>query len=144
MKLKSEPTVARIAKLLRAQPFNIRIEGHTDNVPIHNSQFSSNWQLSTARAVRDDGLFLYRVMAFRPTGSRPPVLPNSTLLRQTRQRKEDSRIAGSTLSCSLATRCNPHKPMALASTQTCPTLGRLQASRPAVNYFVKATGLSGR
>lgn len=58
VKLKSEPTVARIAKLLRSQPFNIRIEGHTDNVPIHNSQFSSNWQLSTARAVGMTSLFI--------------------------------------------------------------------------------------
>jgi chemotaxis protein MotB len=30
---------------------NIRIEGHTDNVPIHNSRFPSNWELSTARAT---------------------------------------------------------------------------------------------
>ena len=58
VKLKSEPTVARIAKLLRGQPFSIRIEGHTDNVPIHNSQFSSNWQLSTARAVGMTSLFI--------------------------------------------------------------------------------------
>lgn len=28
----------------------LRVEGHTDNVPIHNAQFSSNWELSTARA----------------------------------------------------------------------------------------------
>ena len=58
VKLKSEPAVARIAKLLRAQPFNIRIEGHTDNVPIHNSQFSSNWELSTARATEMTDLFI--------------------------------------------------------------------------------------
>jgi chemotaxis protein MotB len=29
----------------------IRIEGHTDNVPIHTRQFPSNWELSTTRAV---------------------------------------------------------------------------------------------
>lgn len=58
VKLKSEPTVARIANLLRDQPFNIRIEGHTDNVPIHNSQYSSNWQLSTARAIGMTALFI--------------------------------------------------------------------------------------
>ena len=29
----------------------LRIEGHTDNVPIHNKQFASNWELSTARAT---------------------------------------------------------------------------------------------
>ncbi len=30
--------------------FNIEVEGHTDNVPIRTAGFSSNWELSTARA----------------------------------------------------------------------------------------------
>jgi chemotaxis protein MotB len=30
---------------------HLRIEGHTDNVPIHNAAFASNWDLSTARAM---------------------------------------------------------------------------------------------
>jgi len=29
----------------------VRVEGHTDNIPIHNEQFVSNWELSMARAV---------------------------------------------------------------------------------------------
>lgn len=29
---------------------HVRIEGHTDNIPIHNAQFATNWELSTARA----------------------------------------------------------------------------------------------
>ncbi len=29
----------------------IRIEGHTDNVPINTVRFPSNWELSTARAT---------------------------------------------------------------------------------------------
>jgi chemotaxis protein MotB len=28
----------------------IRVEGHTDNLPIHTAQFPSNWELSSARA----------------------------------------------------------------------------------------------
>ena len=29
----------------------MRVEGHTDDVPIHNATFASNWELSTARAM---------------------------------------------------------------------------------------------
>jgi len=42
--------IARVATAV--QPFgqSMRIEGHTDNVPIHTREFRSNWELSTARA----------------------------------------------------------------------------------------------
>ena len=43
--------IARLAAILRERPENLRIEGHTDNVPIHNSKYASNWELSTARAT---------------------------------------------------------------------------------------------
>ena len=29
----------------------MRVEGHTDDMPIHNAQFATNWELSTARAA---------------------------------------------------------------------------------------------
>jgi len=32
-------------------PWILRVDGHTDRVPIQSSHFSSNWELSTARAV---------------------------------------------------------------------------------------------
>jgi chemotaxis protein MotB len=35
-----------------------RIEGHTDNVPIHNGKHDSNWELSTARATEIIKLFI--------------------------------------------------------------------------------------
>lgn len=31
---------------------NVKVDGHTDNLPINNSQYPSNWELSTARAVK--------------------------------------------------------------------------------------------
>jgi chemotaxis protein MotB len=37
---------------------DIRIEGHTDNVPIHNGKYDSNWELSTARATEIIKLFI--------------------------------------------------------------------------------------
>jgi len=51
MPAKSLEVVDRIAATLRPLSYNIRVEGHTDNAPIHTSQFPSNWELSTARAT---------------------------------------------------------------------------------------------
>jgi chemotaxis protein MotB len=41
--------LTRLAASLPSGP--LRVEGHTDNVPIHTAQFASNWELSTARAT---------------------------------------------------------------------------------------------
>ncbi|MHA1558388.1 MAG: OmpA family protein [Alphaproteobacteria bacterium] len=32
-------------------PWVLRIDGHTDSLPIHNEKYPSNWELSTARAI---------------------------------------------------------------------------------------------
>jgi len=56
----SEAAIKRIAKVLADQPNDLRIEGHTDNVPIHNEHFASNWELSTARATELIQLFITR------------------------------------------------------------------------------------
>jgi chemotaxis protein MotB len=40
-----------IAQSLMPIRNQIRVEGHTDNTPIHNERFPSNWELSTARAT---------------------------------------------------------------------------------------------
>ncbi len=43
----------------RALPHQgMRVEGHTDNVPIHTAQFASNWELSTVRAAAITRLLL--------------------------------------------------------------------------------------
>jgi chemotaxis protein MotB len=47
----SQSAFSRIAWLLAERKYRVRIEGHTDNRPIHNAQFSDNWDLSTARAT---------------------------------------------------------------------------------------------
>jgi chemotaxis protein MotB len=47
----AEDAFSRVANILSEHPFPIRVEGHTDNVPIHTAQFASNWELSTARAT---------------------------------------------------------------------------------------------
>jgi chemotaxis protein MotB len=60
-------TLTRIAHVLNTQGFQIRVEGHTDNVPIHNPQFKSNWELSTARATEVISLMVERY-GFDPQG----------------------------------------------------------------------------
>jgi chemotaxis protein MotB len=43
--------IKRIATVLTSYGLDLRVEGHSDNIPIHNAAFASNWELSTARAM---------------------------------------------------------------------------------------------
>jgi chemotaxis protein MotB len=51
-------TLRQIGQSLACTPYDVRIEGHTDPVPIHNAEFDSNWELSSARATRIARLLL--------------------------------------------------------------------------------------
>jgi len=53
-----QPALSRIADFIaHKEGYEVVVLGHTDDTPIHNSQFPSNWELSAARAV-DVGKFL--------------------------------------------------------------------------------------
>ncbi|MBW2638213.1 MAG: OmpA family protein [Deltaproteobacteria bacterium] len=45
------PYIDKMIGIAQQNPCLVKVEGHTDNVPINTSEFSSNWELSTARAV---------------------------------------------------------------------------------------------
>jgi chemotaxis protein MotB len=60
MKASSQSALDRIASLLRQRDYRLRIEGHTDDSPIHTAQFPSNWELSTARATAIVRLLIVR------------------------------------------------------------------------------------
>lgn len=45
------PILAKLADILKDIPNPVQVEGHTDNVPIQNPKFPSNWELSAARAA---------------------------------------------------------------------------------------------
>jgi len=47
----SFPIIAKIAAVIQDLPQPLRLEGHTDARPVHNSRFRSNWELSAARAI---------------------------------------------------------------------------------------------
>ena len=77
------PLLKRIGEALQAEPGKVIIEGHTDNVPIKNARFPSNWELSMARAkavlnalsryVSDDSR-----LSADGRGDAEPVAPNDT------------------------------------------------------------------
>ncbi len=46
------PMLAKVAEAIQKLPGQaVRLEGHTDDVPIETAQFPSNWELSAARAM---------------------------------------------------------------------------------------------
>jgi len=44
-------SIEKIARAIALLPSQVRLEGHTDSVPIHNSRFRNNWELSAARSI---------------------------------------------------------------------------------------------
>ncbi len=51
------PILRELARILQQFPNPLRIEGHTDNIPIHTVVYPSNWELSAARAASVIRLF---------------------------------------------------------------------------------------
>jgi chemotaxis protein MotB len=47
----SFPSVEKVAEALRGLQNPVRLEGHTDSVPIHTARFRNNWELSAARSI---------------------------------------------------------------------------------------------
>jgi chemotaxis protein MotB len=53
LKTSGKKALAAIAEVMKVMPHRqFQVAGHTDNVPIKNAQFASNWELSSGRALR--------------------------------------------------------------------------------------------
>jgi chemotaxis protein MotB len=79
----AQPVIRLLGEALRGFPNSIRVEGHTDNVPITSNLFPSNWELSAARAASVVHLLIQsgvdpRRLAVSAYGEFRPVLPNAT------------------------------------------------------------------
>jgi chemotaxis protein MotB len=55
---KALPILTRVATIMRGLANPLRVEGHTDNVPIRTPAYPSNWELSAARAASVVHLFM--------------------------------------------------------------------------------------
>jgi chemotaxis protein MotB len=51
IKPSSYPILEKLTQVLNKLPNSLRLEGHTDSVPINNSRFHDNWELSAARSI---------------------------------------------------------------------------------------------
>ena len=87
--------VGRIAATLQPLSHDVRIEGHTDDVPIRTVRYESNWELSTARAsavvaflIEQAGLQPERLSA-AGYGEFHPRVANDTAANRMRNRRVD-------------------------------------------------------
>jgi chemotaxis protein MotB len=89
----SIPMISILANAMPSGP--LRVEGHTDNVPIHTAQFASNWELSTARSTAIARLLLERApidpanLAAAGYAEFHPVASNTTEEGRTQNRRVD-------------------------------------------------------
>ena len=77
----------------------LRVDGHTDRIPIHTAQFPSNWELSTARALAvvklliEDGLPPHRLAA-AGFGEYRPLNKTTSLGSLRRNRRIEFKLTG--------------------------------------------------
>lgn len=92
------PILAKIAATIRPLPNQVRLEGHTDSIPISNGRFQSNWHLSAARSIAVLEMFHQKFTV--PTGRLAavgyadtiPVVSNDTPEGRAKNRRVDVTI----------------------------------------------------
>ncbi|HYE84014.1 MAG TPA: flagellar motor protein MotB [Clostridia bacterium] len=92
---KAREIINTVAEIIKQNDRNVRIEGHTDNVPINTFRFPSNWELSTTRAVNvvkylieENGIEASRLSA-SGYSDQHPVDDNSTKEGRQKNRRVD-------------------------------------------------------
>jgi two-component system copper resistance phosphate regulon response regulator CusR len=100
VKVGSQPAFSRMATVLGERQYALRIEGHTDNIRIHNNQYTSNWELSTARATEMIRLLITKY-GFAPQrlsaggyGEYHPIATNGTEAGRALNRRVDVVVVG--------------------------------------------------
>ena len=84
MTLEGRKTLSQVFEVLQQFNYDVKIEGHTDNTPIHTLRYPSNWELSASRASEvahmliDDGFPPERLSVEGFAEFRPKV-PNTSV-----------------------------------------------------------------
>jgi chemotaxis protein MotB len=94
--------IERIAKVLSLHRLELRVEGNSDDQPIHTPEFRSNWELSTARAMAvmqllvDDSGFDPRKISVLGYGQYRPIADNATPEGRRMNRRVDLVVVSTT------------------------------------------------
>jgi len=89
------PVMAKVVQVIQKLPNQVRLEGHTDSVPISNARFRSNWELSAARSIAMLELLATRFhvsrdrLAIAGYADNVPVKPNDTEAGRAQNRRVD-------------------------------------------------------
>lgn len=85
----------KIAPVLKTSHHHLRVEGHTDNLPIHTTEFPSNWELSATRAVNVVKYFVEKhnfspyILSVAGYGEYRPIAPNDSEKHRSLNRRVD-------------------------------------------------------
>jgi len=96
------PTIEKIAQAILQLANPVRLEGHTDSVPIHTPRFRSNWELSAARGIATLEMLTSRFgvppgrMAVGGYGETVPLESNDTEVGRAHNRRVDVVILSET------------------------------------------------
>lgn len=75
------------------RPRQVVITGHTDNIPINNAQFASNWELSVMRAVEFLKIIVQKnevdpnLFSAKGYGEYKPIVANDTIENRSKNRR---------------------------------------------------------
>lgn len=113
---KTFQSLDKIGGTIRELPNLVRLEGHTDAVPIHTARFPSNWDLSAARAIAMLELFSDRCgvpvqrMAVAGYADTAPVDSNDTDQGRAHNRRVDIVILAQRVALNAALAVEPSSP----------------------------------
>jgi len=84
LKPTARPTLTAVAEFIAGHPeLSIEVQGHTDDRPIRNSRYPSNWELSADRAIQVAKVLVQRgadpvKIATKGLGEFHPAAPNTS------------------------------------------------------------------
>lgn len=153
----AEPTAEIDSKLALLVPnlrklgaeHEILVEGHTDDQPIHNMYFDSNWELSTARATSVTRLLIekYGIPAGHigavGYGDTHPIVPNDTPENRAKNRRVVFFIKSGSIPKAAPGQAQPGRPGALPAAPAA-TPAASSAAPPEAAPPVPAPGPAGR